>query len=445
MKVAAIIAEYNPFHNGHAYQIKQLKSMGYDAVICVCSPSFVQRGEAAIFATNVRTKAALAAGADLIISLPAPYALQSAQGFAQAAVYILSALNVCNALAFGAENANAHDLLKVAHTLNSKSFNEELKKMLNTGITYAKAQDKALKKIMPSAKNILKTPNNVLGLEYCKALINLAQSTGGYKNEQQEQTKQLGEQVAVINTNSNKQPTCEVIPISSVIALGRVGANHDEELKKGQKTKFASATAIRKAFYKSENIKHIKKYVPKKCYKIYKQAYKNGQYTSLKKYETALLATLRCMTPEQMLNIRLAGEGLHNRLYKCVQGTTNLQQLYTALKTKRYTMARLRRLVINSALNYTQQLPFVPPYAHVLGASNKGVLLLKQIKKCSKINFSQSLAQLARQNNSAKIIANAHAKAEDFAQLCLKNAGACNSAYTDKFVMHMEYCSENKQ
>ncbi len=410
MKTVGIIAEYNPFHNGHKHQIEQLKNMGYDCVVCVCSQSFVQRGQAALFAPSIRTKAALSAGADLVISLPTPYAVQSAEGFAYSAVYILSALNVCDALAFGAEHANEADLMQTASVLCSQQFNIALKNEINTGITYAKAHDNALNKVMPNVKNLLKTPNNVLGIEYCKALIKLQQS-------------------------AQNEHTQTIQPIKNVIALNRIGANHDEPLQKGKKTSYASASAIRKVFYKSENIKHIKNYVPKQCYKIYKQAYKAGMYTSLEKYETAVLSRLRGMTLGDMQKIRLANEGLHNYLYKAVKNTKSLQALYKALKTKRYTMARLRRLCVNSALNYTDELPTTPPYAHILGASNSGLLLLKKIKKCGKIMFSQSLAQISKHSNSAKTIADAHATAEDFAQLCLKKPQQCNSAYTDKFVL----------
>ena len=171
MRTAGIIAEYNPFHNGHAWQIAELKKRGFEAVVCVCSPGVVQRGTAALFPARVRTRAALAAGADLVLSLPAPYATLSAEGFAAAGVALLSALGCVDALCFGTETRRLEDIAQTAALLESPDFPAALRGQLDAGLPLPAARAAAAEALCPGAGAVLRAPNDILGVEYCKALL----------------------------------------------------------------------------------------------------------------------------------------------------------------------------------------------------------------------------------------------------------------------------------
>ena len=166
MRTAGIIAEYNPFHNGHAWQIAELKKRGFEAVVCVCSPGVVQRGTAALFPARVRTRAALAAGADLVLSLPAPYATLSAEGFAAAGVALLSALGCVDALCFGTETRRLEDIAQTAALLESPDFPAALRGQLDAGLPLPAARAAAAEALCPGEGAVLRAPNDILGVEY---------------------------------------------------------------------------------------------------------------------------------------------------------------------------------------------------------------------------------------------------------------------------------------
>ena len=167
MIVTGIICEYNPLHNGHKKQIDFLRSQGH-TVVCLMSGNFVQRGHPAIFDKMTRAKAALACGADLVIELPVHYALSSAEGFAAGGVEILSKL--CSHLCFGAETADSGMLMDTANALLSPAFSEKLRLQLDKGLSFPSARAAALDD-MGFAAQVLSTPNNILAVEYCKAIL----------------------------------------------------------------------------------------------------------------------------------------------------------------------------------------------------------------------------------------------------------------------------------
>ncbi len=479
MKTAGIIAEYNPFHNGHAYQIAKLRSDGYDTIICVCSPSVVQRGSFAIFPPAVRTKAALSGGADLILTLPAPYACKSAEGFAQAAVYILCALGVCDVICFGTESADTKEFMRIARLLNSSDFNCDLRLELKKGVSFAKATEHAAANFDMDINEMLNKPNNILGVEYCKALYNFY-SPDYCKADLWQKTRAEREKLPP------KMP--------KPYAICRQGANHDEKIEKSlekqaeqqkvskneQKNDFersfsiessehiVSASALRqillqgKAAKNSEcdkgentadfsfehvtknrvNTQLIENFVPKSCAKIYREAVQNKLYSDNAKAEIAILSRLRAMTIQEMQKIRLASEGLDNKLYKAVQKASSLEELYTMLKSKRYAHSRVRRLVLDAALEYGEDLPFLPPFIHIAGASANGLKALSRIEKVCTLDISHSLAALSNMSESAKKVVQAHSKAQDLSALCMKKNMPCGTAYTDKFVVYKDTLDE---
>ncbi len=401
-KTAGIIAEYNPFHKGHEHQINMLKKQGFTHIVAIISPSVVQRGECAFFETSVRVKAALSAGASLVLSLPAPFALLSAQGFAEAAVNTLVNANICDYLAFGAETPNVKLFIKTAEIVNTNDYNLKLKQYLKTGVSYANARQSALFDIDKSCGELLSRPNNILGVEYCTALF---------------QTKKN---------------------IPKPLALKREGANHDETLN--ESAQIASASAIRQLLkgldnYSDAMLEKTRQYVPKSCFEIYKIALQSGRYINEAKWEIALLSRLRAIDEQNASKIYANTEGFDKLLLKAVKNAKTLNDVYDQMKSKRYAHSRIRRFVLNAALGNTNDIPKKPAYIHALGMAKDGEILMAHIAKNSTLPFSTSLSKLAKESKAAKKIANAHSNAEDLTALCLNSTQGCKNAFTQKFIV----------
>ena len=170
MDFTGIIAEYDPFHNGHAAQLAAVRAAGAQCIAVCMSSGAVQRGGVPILPESVRVRAALDAGADLVVALPAPYACATAEQFAAAGVHLLAALG-CDTLAFGAETPDAAALLDTARLLDGEELNARIRQNLATGMTYAAARAAAADALPPGTGGLLRTPNNILGIEYCKAIL----------------------------------------------------------------------------------------------------------------------------------------------------------------------------------------------------------------------------------------------------------------------------------
>ncbi|MEG1270428.1 MAG: nucleotidyltransferase family protein [Ruthenibacterium sp.] len=401
MKIAGIIAEYNPFHSGHAAQIAQLRAAGFDAIVCVCAPSMVQRGTQSIFPTAVRTRAALCGGVDLVLSLPAPFATLSAEGFAAAGVRLIAALGVCDVLAFGTETCNQPLLDAAVNALQSAEFTPKLQNELAKGLPFATARAAAADALCAGSGALLRSPNNILAVEYCKELTCLCAA-------------------------GQKAP--------KPLALPRKGTAHDAPITDAAQ-KIVSASALRTlALAKNAGVAAWQNAVPPACMKIYESAQQAGQLFSPAAFDTAILSRLRGQSLAALQTVRGGTEGLENRLFSAIQTADTLENLYTALKTKRYAHARMRRLVLDAALGYTNDLPKTPPYLHVLGATQTGLAVLSQAKMRASLPLSHALTQLAQTGKQAQSIADAHSAAEDFAALCLQKPMPCGTAYTTKMI-----------
>lgn len=387
MQFAGIIAEYDPFHNGHAAQLAAVRAAGAQCIAVCMSGGAVQRGGVPILPEKVRVRAALAAGADIVIALPAPYAASSAEQFAAAGVHLLAALG-CDTLAFGAETPDAQALLDAARLLQEKEINTLLRKNLATGMTYAAARATAADALRPGMGELLRTPNNILGIEYCKAI--LAQGAA-----------------------------------LTPLALPRLGASHGGGAGEHGGTLMASASYLR-----SLPRPDWEPFVPAEAAALYGKADAEGLLLDNAKFETAVLALLRMQNPENFAQLRGVSEGLENRLAAAVREADSLEDLYTRLKTKRYPHARLRRLVLDAALQTPAELP-MPPYVQVLGARKTA---LPRLKKAA-LPAGTALADLMRTGPDAEKIGRLHSKAVDFSSLCREKIQPMGLAFTDKAVV----------
>ncbi len=387
MEFAGIITEYDPFHNGHAAQIAAAKAAGAACVAVCMSSGAVQRGSVPILPESVRVRAALDAGADLVIALPAPYACATAEQFAAAGVRLLTALG-CDTLVFGAEDPDADRLMQLAALLARPELDALLRERLSTGMTYAAARAEAADTLLPGAGALLRTPNNILGIEYCKAI--LAQGAA-----------------------------------LAPLALPRLGAAHGGGAGEYNGIPMASASYLR-----SLPVEDWEPFVPVKAAALYTKAAAAGLLADAGKWEVAVLALLRAKPEADFAAVRGVSEGLEHRLAAAVREAVSLEDLYTRLKTKRYPHARLRRLVLDAALDIPAELP-APPYLHVLGARKTALPRLKQ----AALPAGTSLSDLAHSGAEAAKISELHSKAINFSALCRVKTQPMGLAFTTKPVV----------
>ena len=391
MKNAGIIAEYDPFHAGHAWQIAEARRQGAETVTVCMSGDVTQRGGAALLPPSVRAAAALGCGADLVLSLPNPYAGLSAEGFAAAGVAVLSALPAVDTLVFGAETPDTAALVKTAKALRAEGFSAALARSLAGGAPFAAARAAAAGEVCPGAGAVLANPNNNLGVEYCKALA---------------------------LQNSHISP----------LALPRKGAAHGEA-RPGTEG-FASASSLR-TLWRQGGAAALEGYVPEAALALYKEAQAAGQDLDERAWGVAVLSRLRGTDAAAFARTRGTAEGLEHLLENALRTAGTLTELYDGMKSKRYAHARLRRYALDAALGYTAALPALPPYVHVLAANERGLALLRGSKKPA----GASLARLARENDDCRAAAAAHAAAADLAALCRRAPGPMGGCYTQKPVL----------
>ncbi len=320
MKICAIICEYNPFHNGHLHQLREAKRLsGADAVICVMSGNFVQRGEEAILDKFTRAKHAVLAGADAVIELPTVFATSPAELFAKGGVHILSSIPAVDTLCFGAETANKTAFKLAARALlnEPEEVSQKIKANVKNGASYAKARADAWAGFLPM--ELLHSPNNVLGLEYTKALL-------------------------------EKDCNVDILPIE------RIGSGYNET---GLQENYSSATAIRKAVKDGKNILDN---LPKFVAKDLPQSVSN----SLDVLEKHALLVRDLQDIAQVCD---CSEGLENALKKAAE---NLSPLYETLTSARYTSSRIKRIALQNLLeikeNLIRESLSAPLYLRVLAA-----------------------------------------------------------------------------
>lgn len=355
MNITGIITEYNPFHKGHLYHLKSsINSTNSEGTICIMSGNFVQRGGPALVDKWTRTKMALDSGVDLVIELPTFYALSSAEFFAKGSVKILDSLGVVNSLFFGSECGDINRLSLISKTLleETSDFKKLLKENLNLGLTYAKAREIALTKVLEdyNLNNILKNSNNILGIEYIKNLMKI---------------------------NSNIKP----------LTLKREGSNYND---KSLNSEFSSATSIRKSLKENSSLEDLKNYLPKSSYEIlvdYKNDGKN--YT----FEDSMFDYIKYRLISKSINFNNLfeiKEGLDNKLLKEIYNSNSYNDLILNTKSKRYTYTKISRLLTQIFLNFDKY-SFEELnkdeylYARVLGFNSTGKKILKNIKKNSSI------------------------------------------------------------
>lgn len=381
MKVAGIIAEFNPFHNGHALLVRKAKEAGYTHVIAVMSGNFVQRGEPALFHHSVRTKAALENGIDLVVQLPSVYAMSGAQSFARAGAEILNGFGCVDALVFGSECGDADLLSETADSVYGEEIKQLLAKELEKGISFASARENALRLINPVYADIIKSPNNILGVEYIAALKAM---------------------------KSNINP----------VTFERIGAAHDSDETDGN---IAGASLIREKIRNSDD---WKKLVPDGL----KEIYTDADTSDIKKMENTILYKLRTIPVDEFAKTPDISEGIENRIFSAAKQAKSLDELYFIAKTKRYSHARIRRIVWNCLLGVTADDLRIPvPYIRIMGFNKRGTELIKAAKEAATLPVISKPADFSQLDDKAQRVFSLECTAGDIYSLCMENPSVCGT------------------
>lgn len=367
--VLGIIAEYNPFHNGHFYQIEEAKKQtGAKYVVAVMSGNFTQRGNTSLIDKWAKAQMALENGVDIVLELPTIYSVSSAENFAEGAIKILDSLKIIDTLCFGTETADFAALNNIANVLHNepKEYVAILNHELGKGISYPKARENALMMYLNDIKryaSILSGSNNILAIEYLKAL---------------------------------KRLKSDMTPFS--IQRKKVYYNDERIIDE-----FASSTAIRKLIA-TEQYEEVRKVVPMSSYMLLKEKIEKGNFViDIIKFEKEILYNLRKMTVKQIAELPDVTEGLEYAIKNAANSCNSLLELVNIIKSKRYTQTRIQRILVYALLGITKKdmanARKVIPYARVLGFNKNGREMLSDI--CSinpRINMITSVKKYEDQN-----------------------------------------------
>ena len=361
-RVLGIIAEYNPFHNGHLYHVSESKQeTGAQYVIAIISGNFVQRGNTSITNKWIKARMALLNGVDLVIELPTIYSISSAENFAEGAIKIFNSLGIVDTISFGMEASDISTLNNIANVLYNepKEYITMLSHELKKGNSFPKARENALMMYLNDIKryaNVMAGSNNILGIEYLKAM---------------KKTK------SIINP----------------IGIKRQKVLYNDKYIVDE---FASATAIRKMLM-TKQLNDISKVMPRNSYLLLGEELKKGHYViDISKFEKEIIYNLRKMSVEEIAKLPDVSEGLENLIKNAADSCNTLEELINIVKTKRFTQTRIQRILLYSLLGITKKQMEISkkiiPYVRVLGFNNKGKELISEMMTLNpKLNIVTSV------------------------------------------------------
>ena len=399
MNIAGIICEYNPMHNGHVRHISATREiLGDCGIVCVMSGNFVQRGDFAVMNKFARAKAAVLSGADLVIELPVPWCISSAERFAFGGVSILENIGAVTHISFGSESGDTGRLIKTAELLLNTNIDDIIRSELESGISYATARQKAAEKLAGSELPELRSPNDILAMEYLK----------------------------VINKIGSKL---------SPIAVRRVGALHDGQAFSDT----PSSSFLRDMMSLGEDIKN---YVPKGVYSVATEEIYYGRCpVSAGVCDAAIMARLRSMSDDDYSRLPDSSEGLGMRLKSAAIAGTCVENVLEKTRTKRYAYSRLRRMILAAYLGVTaDDIKCAPPYARVLAMNDVGRQIISLINERSRIPVIIKPSKAKELDENAKRIFDLGAKTSDLYSLAYPDVSQRigNTEYTTSPYVYKE-------
>ncbi len=337
--VAGIICEFDPLHLGHAHLLQTARALGAEAVVCVMSGSFTQRGSFAAVGKAARAEMAVRCGADLVLELPTQWSMATAERFAGGGVGLLARCGAVDTLLFGSECGDLNALQAVAAALDSPAFGKALRARREDGATFAAARQAALATLPGVDAALLSQPNNTLGVEYLRAIAR------------------------------------QGAPLTAV-TIPRLGAAHDGQPEAGT----ASASHLRLLLHEGA-VEAACAFMMPAAADILRREVNAGQIADAALCERAILSRLRTMSEADWQRYDEGGEGLYHRLCRAAQRGETVEAVLSAAKTKRYPLARLRRMVLCAWLSLPPEAAEVPPYLRVLAANAAGRALLRQMRE----------------------------------------------------------------
>jgi predicted nucleotidyltransferase len=390
--VAAIAAEYNPFHNGHAYHAARTRAAGATHVAAIMSGNFTQRGTPAFAEKRARARAALCSGIDLVLELPIPYAMATAQRFAFGVAAVAQGMGCVDFLSFGSESGYLSIIQAAAEAVDSPAVCERMTQYLGEGMTFARARQLAVSELCgDEVADMLGSPNDNLAVEYVRQLAHI------------------------------KSP---IAPF----AVPRVGALHDAQKAVGE---IASASFLR-ALMRTGSIESAADFVPAAAADAMRRAQADGDAPLDEgRLGAMMLGVLRRIPPQELSRLPDLSEGLENRISAAIRQAVTLDEVYALAKSKRYTAARIRRVVMAAFLGLDGGLGAQSaPYIRVLGFGPRGRELLARMRETASLPVSDSLAYLRKMGDTACAFVDAEARAGDLYLLGLPNVRPCGYDFT---------------
>ena len=390
--IAGIVCEFNPLHLGHRHLLQQVRAKGAQTVVCAMSGNFVQRGEPALIRKHLRAAAAIDCGADLVLEIPTPWAMATAETFARGGVSILHRAG-CTHLAFGSESGDTTALQRLAESIGASEYDWLLRKYLSGGITFAAARQQAVEAMVGAeAASALSYPNDTLAVEYLRA----ARYWGA-----------------------------EMEPM----AIPRVGAMHDE----GERGGIASASHVRHLVGEGK-VDSAALFLPDGMADVLSDETEKGATAHLSRAERAILSALRKCDADALRRCDSGSEGLENRLMSAMAQARNLEEVLFLAKTKRYTAARLRRMVMWAWLQPMERGLDAPPYLRVLAANERGRQLLRQMQDRG-VPVLTKTADVAALGADARYLMECESRWTDLHGLCRENIPPCGEEWRSSPVM----------
>ena len=390
-KTVGIVAEYNPFHKGHAYQIDCLKDMGFDRIAVAMSGSCVQRGEIALLDKFCRAGMAVDCGASLVCELPYPYSCFSAEGFAKSGVHILKNIGV-DALCFGSESADISLLCSIADYLLSGEYEANLKKHLAENMPFAAAREKAITEKFALSREVITASNDILALEYIK------------------ECKRTGWNV-------------EFVPVK------RKGADYNDL---SSKDGIASASGIRQRI-SEYRFEQAAEFVPENIQQHFINRIEQGDYFAADTaFEKTVLYALKKLTSADFAKIPDCNAELSHAFENAAAVSVSFEQLFENLPTKQYTKARLKRIILFALMGIDGPLPALPPFIRILAMDKKGEEIVKAASETSLLPISHSYRILQDKSDDCRRVCEKESFATDMQSMFFKYPADCRKDFTTK-------------
>ncbi len=398
IKVTGIICEYNPFHNGHFYHIQETKKNGATHIVAVMSGNFVQRGDVAVMNKIDRAKLAVKSGADLVIEIPVAYCLAPAEIYASGAVYILSSLGVVDEISFGSECGDVTKLADALHFTDTavKNNMDDIRGLMEKGYTYPRALTSIVTRYSEEAGDIILKPNNVLAIEYMRAMNKYSPNMG-------------------------------------VFTVKRKSVPHDGGFSEDG---FASASYIREQI--KTGFRTLDRYTTPLWSNAIKTASYQGELADINRLERIILYKLRTINPEDISDICDIASGMDKRIYNA-RMSGSLDELEFTVKSKNYTMSRIRRALLNILIGVKKDdIKILPPYIRILASNERGLDILTELKNKAVLPYNTSLAKLSGISSDSKRFTELEARASDIYGLALYRIQSAQKDYRSKFAIDLD-------